>query len=95
MEDAAALMQGEHDFGGLADHRVSRCLRRYGSTYTIRKIEGIKVVRQGDEVLIWITGKSFLRQQIRNMVAVLYMVGVGGVDPGGNRFFSIQRIRTW
>ncbi|CCW71899.1 unnamed protein product [Phytomonas sp. Hart1] len=44
---------------------------------TIRTIDKIEVVRQEDEVLIWFVGKSFLRQQIRNMVSVLRATGHG------------------
>lgn len=44
---------------------------------TTRTIDALRVVRQDDEVLIWFAGKSFLRHQIRNMVAVLKMAGQG------------------
>ena len=77
MQKAALLMEGEHDFGGFADHRVTRCLRRHGTVYTVKAVEKIRVTKQGDEVLIWISGKSFLRSQLRNMVAALVMVGNG------------------
>jgi len=77
MEEAALRLQGEHDFGGFADHRCSRAIKQHGSAYTIRRLDSIKVVRQGDEVLVWLVGKSFLRHQIRNIVAMLQMVGTG------------------
>ncbi|KPA82865.1 tRNA pseudouridine synthase A-like protein [Leptomonas pyrrhocoris] len=44
---------------------------------TVRTVDKIDVVRQEDEVLIWFVGRSFLRHQIRNMVAVLKAGGHG------------------
>lgn len=66
---------------------------------TIRTVDKIEVVRQDDEVLLWFVGQSFLRHQIRNMVAVLKAGGHGlwddqelqhafqsGFDPSRKRY---------
>ena len=77
MEDAARRLQGSHDFGGFVDHRVGRAVQQHGAEYTMRDLESIRVVRQGEEVLIWFVAKSFLRHQMRNIVSMLQMVGTG------------------
>eukprot|EP00759_Apiculatamorpha_spiralis_P015064 PhF_6_TR21724/c0_g1_i2/m.31044/K06173/truA, PUS1; tRNA pseudouridine38-40 synthase len=61
MQEAALRFEGQHDFGGLTDHRVSRAVKQHGASYTIRTLHSVKVVRQADEVLVWFNAKSFLR----------------------------------
>ena len=74
------VFEGTKDFAALADYKLARAIRNGGSSgegVTMRTIEKLDVVRQEDEVLIWIVGRSFLRQQIRNMVGALNFVGQG------------------
>jgi tRNA pseudouridine(38-40) synthase len=74
---AQELLLGRHDFGFFADSKIARAVREGGSMATVRAVDEIRVVRQEDEVLVWVVGKSFLRHSIRNMVGALRFVGQG------------------
>lgn len=91
MSRFAARLQGTMDYGCFVDPKMAHTLRKESKrvsppdetdartkmSSTVRTIDSLRVVRQDDEVLLWFVGKSFLRHQIRNMVAVLKMVGQG------------------
>lgn len=83
MQRAAHVFEGTHDFGAVIDAKMARTIERSGSdSFTVRTLERVTVVRQDDEVLIWFVGRSFLRHQLRNIVALLKMAGQGLLTPG-------------
>ena len=77
MREAASLLCGTHDFASLVSHRSTD--RRS----TVRTISSLTVSvtspRGGSELMeLKFTAPSFLRRQVRNVVAVLVEVGRGG-----------------
>jgi tRNA pseudouridine(38-40) synthase len=90
MRRAAAFMQGTHDFGAFADHRIARTLDKAGANAATRTLERLEVAREGDEVLVWAVGRSFLRHQLRSIVGVLRFVGQGLWDAEEVRLFMAR-----
>ena len=80
MQRGARLMEGKKDFRAFADQRLAWAIKKSGIDpldFTVKTVEKVEVTRQEDEILIWIVGTSFLRQQIRTMVGVLKLFGQG------------------
>lgn len=73
MNQAAALLVGEHDFRGFG-----KALREDGTT--IRRIEQAEWHRDGDLLVFYITGNAFLYHMVRRIVHVLVLVGQGKQD---------------
>jgi tRNA pseudouridine38-40 synthase len=71
MAEAAALIEGRHDFSafGGADRQPIRTLHR------------VRVRRNGRAITIDVVGEAFLRQMVRSIVAALLRVGRGEADP--------------
>ncbi|CAD2217586.1 tRNA pseudouridine synthase, putative [Angomonas deanei] len=59
------------------DAKPKQFLKAKTNLPTVRTVDTIRVTRQEDEVLLWFVGQSFLRHQIRSMVAVLKAAGNG------------------
>jgi len=70
MHDAAQQLAGTHDFAAftVADPEVSS---------TVRTIESIAVLRDGDAVRITVTANGFLRFMVRRIAGSLIEIGRG------------------
>ena len=82
IQHAATLLTGKHDFSSLISHhpKDSRTPIRTLNTLQVKaeKVEG----REGTEMVeVRMEGPSFLRRQVRNIVAVLVEVGRGRMQP--------------
>lgn len=70
MHAAAQLLVGRHDF---TTFRSVHCQ----SADPVKTLDRLDVARQGDEVVIFASARSFLHHQVRSMVGCLAMVGRG------------------
>lgn len=77
MRDAAARLLGEHDF---AAFRGAHGGAPEGES-SVRSLDRLDVAREGDEVRILASGRSFLRYMVRNLAGMLVDVGLGRVEP--------------
>ncbi len=68
MQEAANFLVGEHDFSSFRDAECQ------GKT-PIKSIHKITITKNGDEVFIDISAKSFLHHMVRNIVGTLFWVG--------------------
>jgi tRNA pseudouridine38-40 synthase len=73
MAAAAAALRGTHDFQAFTvkDPEVSS---------TIRTIEAVEVVREGEAIRITLSGDGFLRYMVRRIAGSLIEVGLGRLD---------------
>lgn len=79
MEEAAALLLGQHDFR-------SFCSVTKGKKSTLRELKEIAITRDGDMLRIRFTGNGFLYNMVRILVGTLLEVGSGqrsAQDMGG------------
>jgi tRNA pseudouridine38-40 synthase len=74
MNKAAQYLSGEHDFSSF---RAAQCQ----SKSPIRKINDIKVERQGSFIVFEIEANAFLYHMVRNIMGVLLEVGCGEKSP--------------
>lgn len=72
MQIAANLLIGHHDFSSF---RAANCQAKS----PMKTIDFIEISKEGDEILITITAKSFLYHMVRNIVGSLVDVGVGKI----------------
>lgn len=79
MIDAAALLEGEHDFRAFAasDERDELELSK------VRMIFCSRLTLEGERLTYGVTGSGFLKHMVRNIVGVLLEVGKGNVDRAG------------
>lgn len=70
MQEAAELLVGEHDF-------KSFCCVRTQTETTIRHIYSLNVRREGDFVILSITGNGFLYNMVRIIAGTLVQIGKG------------------
>jgi tRNA pseudouridine38-40 synthase len=75
MRRAASLLVGEHDF-------ASFCRRPPGDRHTVRDLERLSIVRDGDRLEIAVRANSFLHQMVRSLVGTLVAVGDGKMPAG-------------
>jgi tRNA pseudouridine38-40 synthase len=68
MRRAASLLVGEHDF-------ASFCRRPPDDRVTVRDLERLSVVRDGDRLEIAARANAFLHQMVRSLVGTLVAVG--------------------
>ncbi|MCP3729008.1 tRNA pseudouridine(38-40) synthase TruA [Sphingomonas sp. MG17] len=68
MHEAAQLLVGLHDF---TTFRSAHCQ----SASPVKTLDRLDVMREGDEVVIHASARSFLHHQVRSMVGCLAMVG--------------------
>ena len=68
MKEAAEYLLGEHDFSAF-------CANKKMKKSTVRRIDSIRIVRQGDEIVFSFTGNGFLYNMVRIMVGTLLEVG--------------------
>ncbi len=70
MHDAAQILVGLHDF---TTFRSAHCQ----SASALKTLDRLDVVREGDEISVYASARSFLHHQVRSMVGCLSMVGRG------------------
>lgn len=74
MREGAAYLTGEHDF-------ASFCNIRTNVSDTVRTIYELTVEREGDEIVIRVTGNGFLYNMVRIIAGTLIRVGRGFYEP--------------
>lgn len=74
MRQAASYLVGEHDF-------MSFCNVRTDVENTVRTIYSLDIVKQGEELVVRITGNGFLYNMVRIIVGTLVRVGRGFYKP--------------
>jgi tRNA pseudouridine38-40 synthase len=75
MHKAAQALVGRHDFSTFRD---SQCQ----AETPVKTLDAIAVTRQGEEIDIQCSARSFLHRQVRSMVGSLVEVGRGKESPG-------------
>ena len=73
MQAAAQLLVGHHDFSSF---RAAECQAKS----PMKTLDRLEVTRQGDEIRVRASARSFLHRQVRNMVGSLKLVGAGKWD---------------
>lgn len=74
MKTVAPFFIGEHDFAGF-------CSAGSQVTTTVRRIDDIKVIQNGEDIKIQITGNGFLYNMVRIIAGTLVEVGKGRLAP--------------
>jgi len=87
MAAAARALEGEHDFSAF---RAAECQAKS----PVRRLESLRVERQGERVWIEATANAFLHHMVRNLVGVLLQVGRGEAEPGWAAQVLAGRDRT-
>lgn len=77
MGEAASAGLGQHDFAAFRGAHGGPP----PDQSTLRSLDRLDVTREGDEVRILASGRSFLRYMVRNLVGTLVEVGLGRRDP--------------
>jgi tRNA pseudouridine38-40 synthase len=75
MRRAASLLVGEHDF-------ASFCRRPPDDRHTVRDLERLSIVREGDRLEVAARADAFLHQMVRSLVGTLLAVGDGRLAAG-------------
>ena len=70
MQEAANLLLGKHDF---STFRASECQAKS----PIKTLDSCLIKKVGENVEIWVSARSFLHHQVRNLVGALIRVGTG------------------
>ena len=70
MQVAARLLVGRHDFSSF---RAAQCQARS----PVKTLDRLDVRRDGEEIAVFASARSFLHHQVRNMVGSLKLVGEG------------------
>ncbi len=70
MQDAASILIGTHDF---TSFRSTQCQ----ADSPVKTLDRLDIVRNGEEIAIYVEALSFLHHQVRNMVGTLAHVGKG------------------
>ena len=73
MRQAAVRLEGEHDFSAF-------CANKKMKKSTVRRIDTIEIVKNGDEIVLNFTGNGFLYNMVRILVGTLVEVGRGVRD---------------
>ena len=87
MNEAAQFLMGEHDF-------TSFCNVESQALSHVRTIIDAHVVRNGDEVVISITGNGFLYNMVRIIAGTLIQIGRGKGRPADIREMLEKKDRT-
>lgn len=74
MEQAAAVLCGEHDFKSFTSARK-------GKKSTVRRIDEIRISRDGDVLCFSFRGNGFLHHMVRILMGTLLEVGMGLRGP--------------
>ena len=87
MEQAAALLCGEHDFAAF-------CSVKNSKKSTVRKLRRISILREGDELRLFFTGDGFLYNMVRILTGTLLEVGLGLRRPEDMNAILASRDRS-
>ena len=74
MQEAGSYLVGEHDF-------TSFCNVQSQALTHVRRVKDVKVRREGDEVIISVTGNGFLYNMVRIIAGTLIQIGRGKGQP--------------
>lgn len=74
MQMVAPFFIGEHDFAGF-------CSAGSQIATTVRRIDDIKIIQNGEDIKIQITGNGFLYNMVRIIAGTLVEVGKGRLAP--------------
>ena len=74
MRQAAEHFLGEHDYSAF-------CANKKMKKSTVRRIDALDIRRQGDEIVLTVTGNGFLYNMVRILVGTLIEVGLGQRQP--------------
>lgn len=74
MQEAARYLEGEHDF-------QSFCAAGAQVKTTVRTIHELTVTKEGDLIVIRVTGNGFLYNMVRIIAGTLMKVGMGEWEP--------------
>ena len=74
MEKAIKYFEGEHDFKGFKASGTS-------SKNSVRKIYKAQIKKEGDRILIELTGSGFLYNMVRIIAGTIVEVGLGKIKP--------------
>ena len=72
LDRAAKLFIGEHDFGAFCKAEAKEHLKS-----TVRTVYDFRVIRNGDDVMFYVSGNGFLHNMVRIMVGTLIYVNEG------------------
>lgn len=75
MHEAAQALVGRHDFSTFRD---AQCQAKS----PVKTLDEISVMREGEEVQIRVSARSFLHRQVRSITGSLKKVGEGAWPPG-------------
>src|SRR5438067_4369742 len=82
MEQAANLVEGEHDFTSFAAVDPDRSVRLgQAEASNVRTIFSSVWQRCGDELVYTVRGSGFLHHMVRNLVGTFLLVGKGSLAP--------------
>jgi tRNA pseudouridine38-40 synthase len=87
MHDAAQALLGEHDFSAF---RAAGCQ----ASNAVREVIEIRVIRDGDWVVLDIAANAFLQHMVRNIAGTLVAIGRGDENVGWARRVLAGRDRT-
>ncbi len=87
MHEAAQVLVGRHDF---TTFRASQCQ----AASPVKTLDAIRVERQGEEVRLHVSARSFLHNQVRSIAGSLKLVGEGKWTAGDLRAALEARDRT-
>ncbi len=74
MQQAAEYFLGEHEYSAFNANKHMK-------KSTVRRIDAVKITRDGDEIVFLFTGNGFLYNMVRIMVGTLIEVGRGQRTP--------------
>jgi tRNA pseudouridine38-40 synthase len=77
MREAAAYLIGKHDF---TSFRSSACQSK-DPVKTLDEIRIVQREKNPEQVMIYVSARSFMHNQVRNMVGTLSLVGTGKWTP--------------
>ena len=83
LTDSMKVFEGEHDFTSFTNTgSVTKS--------NIREIREIRVVEKGPLIEIWVDGKGFLKQMVRNLVGTAAGKALGKIDASMEQIISAQ-----
>ncbi|GHT90070.1 tRNA pseudouridine synthase A [Alphaproteobacteria bacterium] len=87
MNFAAQFLRGTHNFNAF---RSSQC----SALNPVRTISNVEVSRKGDLIIVKISAKSFLHNQVRITVGTLKEIGIGAKNPEYIKYLLESADRT-
>ena len=79
MQEAAPLIEGEHDFTSFAAVDPER--GKDGKASNIRQVFSSRWQRHGEELIYEVRGNGFLHHMVRNLAGTFLLVGKGTLKP--------------